>query len=193
MKKVLVICDIFPPAFAPRMGYLCKYLPEHDWEPVVVAEYIPQNMYKELSENYQNVTYINYYHSKNPFIHKLQYAFVFLADFFFGYKDSIMTKKAQQQIINQNISLILASSYRTFPLRAAHHLSKKNHIPLLVDLRDIIEQFPTNEHISKKFTSSATINHIIANVLTKKMLRQRNNVLKNTAAVTTVPPGMSRY
>jgi len=170
------------------MGYLCKYLPDYDWEPVVITEYIPQNIYKELSDSCQNVIYINYYQSNNPFVRKLKYAFVFLADFFFGYKDRIMTKRAQQQINNQNISLIISSSYRTFPLQSAHKLSKKNHIPLLVDLRDIFEQFPGNEHISKKISNSETLNRFIAGAITKKLFGQRNRVLKDASAVTTVSP-----
>ena len=188
MKKVLVICDLFPPAFAPRMGYLCKYLPEHGWEPVVITEYVPQNIYKELSDLCPNVTYINYYQSNNPFIRKIKYTFVFLADFLFGYKDRVMTKIAQRHIEQHDISLILSSTYRTFPLRTAHKVSKKNQLPLLVDLRDMIEQFPSNEHISKKFTRSKTINRIIANILTKKLFRHRNMVLKDAAAVTTISP-----
>ena len=127
MKKVLVICDIFPPAFAPRMGYLCKYLPEYGWEPVVVTEYIPQNIYKELSTHCREVTYINYYHSENQFIRKLKYTFVFLADFFFDYKDRKMTRIAQRLIEKHHISLILSSSYRTFPLRTAHKISQKHN------------------------------------------------------------------
>ena len=188
MKKVLVICDIFPPAFAPRMGYLCKYLPEHGWEPVIITEYSPQDIYKELSDSCPNVTYINYYHSNNTFIRYLKYAFVFFADFFFDYKDRIMTKIAQKLIETHHVSLILSSTYRTFPIRTAYKLSKKKHIPLLIDLRDIVEQFPSNEHISKKFTYSKKINQVIANVLTKKLLRQRNKVLQEANAVTTVSP-----
>ena len=188
MKKVLVICDIFPPAFAPRMGYLCKYLPALGWEPVVITEFIPQYIYKELSNECQYVTYVNYYHASNKFIRTLKYAFVFMADFFFGYKDWKMTKIAQRQIEKHHISLILSSTYRTFPLRTAHKISKKNNIPLVVDLRDIIEQFPDNEHISKKFTNIEFLNRFIANRLTKKLLNQRNHVLKDAAVVTTVSP-----
>ena len=99
-----------------------------------------------------------------------------------------MTKRAQQQINNQNISLIISSSYRTFPLQSAHKLSKKNHIPLLVDLRDIFEQFPGNEHISKKISNSETLNRFIAGAITKKLFGQRNRVLKDASAVTTVSP-----
>ena len=43
MNKLLIICDMFPPAFAPRMGYLCKYLTRMGWEVTVVTEYIEDN------------------------------------------------------------------------------------------------------------------------------------------------------
>jgi glycosyltransferase involved in cell wall biosynthesis len=188
MKKVLIICDIFPPAFAPRMGYLCKYLPENGWEPVIVTEYIPQFIYEELSKSCPEAIRVNFYHSDNKIVRKIKYAFVFLADFFFGYKDIILSKIAQEQIEKHAISLIFSSTYRTFPLRTAHRLSKKNKLPLVADLRDIIEQFPGNEHISKKFTKSKYLNRLIANILTKKLFIQRCEVLNDADAVTTVSP-----
>ncbi|MDR0797069.1 MAG: hypothetical protein LBE79_13635 [Tannerella sp.] len=188
IKKILILCDIFPPAFAPRMGYLCKYLPGLGWEPIVISEYIPQNIFRELSTYCPNTTFINYYQHNHAVVRTFKYAFVFLADFFFGYKDRMMTKIAQRQIKSHNISLILTSSHRFFPLRTAHTLSQKNNLPLVVDLRDIIEQFPGNEHISKKFTDRVWLNRILAGILTKKLLRQRNFVLKDADAVTTVSP-----
>ena len=188
MRKILVLCDFFPPAFAPRMGYLCKYLPEYGWEPVVITEYFPQHIYKELSENCQNITYVNYYHSNNKLVRILKYTFVFLADFFCNYKDRLIMKIAEKQMEQHNIELILTSSHRTFPLQAAHKLSKKNKILLIVDLRDIIEQFPENEHITKRFTNVKFINQHIATVLTKKLFKQRNSVLKDANVVTTVSP-----
>ena len=37
MKRLLILCDMFPPAFAPRMGYLCKYLKRSGLEVHVVS------------------------------------------------------------------------------------------------------------------------------------------------------------
>jgi glycosyltransferase involved in cell wall biosynthesis len=170
------------------MGYLCKYLPENEWEPVVITEYIPQQTYAELAKECRNVTYINYYQSSNHLIRTTKYIFVFLADFFFGYKDRRMIKIARQQIENHQITLILASTYRTFPLRTAHRLSRQYKLPLIVDLRDIIEQFPGNEHISKKIAGFDRLNRLIAGIMTKKLYQQRNRVLKDADAVTTVSP-----
>lgn len=49
MNKLLIICDMFPPAFAPRMGYLCKYLTHMGWEVTVVTEYIEDNTFEFLT------------------------------------------------------------------------------------------------------------------------------------------------
>ena len=186
MKKVLIICDSFPPAFAPRMGYLCKYLPVYGWEPVIITEFVSQNIYEELVTNNTNVTYINYYQSNNKFIQKLLYVFVFLADFFFDYKDWAMKKVARKQINKHDISLILTSAYRVFPLKAAYQLSKQYQLPIVMDLRDIVEQFPNNEHISKKFSNIKVLNDIFSAILTKKIVRQRNKIIQKSDYITTV-------
>ena len=185
MEKILIICDSFPPAFAPRMGYLCKYLPVYGWEPVIITEYHPECFYDELAKN-KNVIYINYYQSKNKFIQKIKYIFVFFADFLFDYKDFVIRKTAQKQIKKHNISLILSSVYRVFPLKAAYKLSKQNKLPIVMDLRDIIEQFPNNEHISKKLSRFKCLNNIFSALITWKILRQRNKVIQKAGYITTV-------
>ena len=185
MKNALVLCDAFPPAFAPRMGYLCKYLNEYGWTPTIVTEHLPQNIYADLADD-QEVTYINYYWSKNKIWQQIKYAFVFLADFLFNYKDFIIHRKAKKIISTKKIDIILVSAFRTFPALAAYRLSQKFNIPLIVDLRDIFEQSTNNELISKRLSSSDIINNFIARIIRKKLLRQRNKILNKAGAVTTV-------
>ena len=48
--KILILCDMFPPAFGPRMGYLCKYMRRAGWEPVVVTEQIDDSTFSFLKE-----------------------------------------------------------------------------------------------------------------------------------------------
>ena len=62
-KSVLILCDMFPPAFGPRMGYLCKYLKNNGWNPVVVTEHINENMFSFLGKDI-DVTYVRYYYKK---------------------------------------------------------------------------------------------------------------------------------
>ncbi len=186
-KKILILCDCFPPFLAPRMGYLCKYLPELGWEPIIITELMPQSLSKELS-NSNNITYINYYLSDNKITQKIKYTFVFLADFFFNYKDIIVAKKIRQHAKIHNFSLILSSTYRTYPLRAAYKASKKYNLPLVTDLRDIIEQFPKNEHISKKISNIDFLNNLVSFFFTKRLLHQRNFALRYANYITTISP-----
>lgn len=72
MKKVLVICDLFPPAFGPRMGYLCKYLKHYNWEPVILTEAVEEKTFTFLAGK-DKVTYVNYYTAQNPVLKKLQW------------------------------------------------------------------------------------------------------------------------
>ncbi len=36
-KNVLIVCDVFPPQYAPRMGYLCKFLKKYNWQAFVLS------------------------------------------------------------------------------------------------------------------------------------------------------------
>lgn len=74
--KILILCDMFPPAFAPRMGYLCKYLKRAGWTPYVVTEQINENMFAFLADGI-SVSYVNYYHFKNPVLNKLEWIITF--------------------------------------------------------------------------------------------------------------------
>ena len=185
MKNILILCDAFPPDFAPRMGYLCKYLRNLGWNPIIITEYSPRNIFPDLAKK-QNVTYINFYFSKNKLWQKIKYVFVFLLDFLFNYKNYIIRKKAEKIIAQTEFSLILTSTFKIFPAPAACRLSKKYNIPLIADVRDIFEQSSHNELISKTITRIAFVNNIVANVITKKLLRQRNSMLQQARAVTTV-------
>lgn len=187
MKKVLIICDLFPPAFGPRMGYLCKYLRNYNWEPVVLTEAVDENTFTFLAGNNQ-VTYVNYYTAKNTFVRKIQWIITLLLDLCFGYKDSRMYKQAAKLIEENNFELILCSSYRTFPLPAAQKVARKYNLPLVVDLRDIIEQYTGDEYISHALPSFCGLNKLFISVFKRKSLRDRNKVLQTAEHVTTISP-----
>jgi len=186
MKNVLILSDAFPPAFNPRMGYLCKYLPEYGWNPVVIAEYSPQIIFDNLS-NASNINYINFFFDKNGKIKKLKYLLVFIAEYFFNYKNIIFKRKAEKIIKENDISVILASvSWRAFPALTAKWISKKYNIPFIVDCRDIYEQFPNREYSSKFFLQSNVLNKTVDFFIQRKYKNQRNKILREANALTTV-------
>ncbi|MCD8267732.1 MAG: glycosyltransferase [Parabacteroides sp.] len=187
MKKVLIICDLFPPAFGPRMGYLCKYLRNQGWEPVVLTEAVDEKTFTFLAEGNQ-VTYVNYYTTKNTFVRKIQWICTLLLDLCFGFKDAHMYRAAQKLTKENHFDLILCSSYRTFPLPAALKTARKQNLPLVVDLRDIIEQYTGDEFISHALPAFCGLNKLSISVFKRKSLRDRNRVLQQAGYITTVSP-----
>ena len=49
-----------------------------------------------------------------------------------------MAKAASRLLEEGEYAGILCSSYRTFPLPAAQYIAEKYHLPLVIDLRDIV-------------------------------------------------------
>ncbi len=194
--KILIVCDMFPPAFAPRMGYLCKYMQREGWQPVVVTEYINEHMFAFLANDIP-VTYINYYKAKGRISRKIEWLSVFLLDFFFNYKDRKLVKVASRLLKHGNFKGILCSTYRTFPLPAARKLADKFHLPFIADTRDIIEQYASHEYISQPFHTFPWLDELIIKLFRRKLLKGRNRALRDADFITTVSPWhvevMKRY
>lgn len=187
MKKVLIICDLFPPAFGPRMGYLCKYLKSYGWEPVVLTECVGQDTFAFLAGSCE-VVRVDFYAVRGKIIGKLWWVFMHLLDFLFGYKDARMYREARKLMRRHAFSAVLCSSFRTFPLPAAARAARKGRLPLVVDLRDIIEQYTGNEFISHPLPSFLGADRLIACFFKRRSLRGRNRVLRAADVVTTVSP-----
>lgn len=178
---------MFPPAFAPRMGYLCKYLRKAGWEPVVVTEQINEDMYSFLSD-YAEVTYVNYYPIKKRFLKRLEWVGVQLLDFFFDYKDRKMLKVVKEIAGKNQFVGVLCSVYRTFPLSVAQKVAELYHLPFVADTRDIIEQYASNEYIAHPARISPCIDKKINALFKKRWLKKRNKALRKANCVTTVSP-----
>ena len=186
MKNILILCDSFPPAFAPRVGYLCKYLPEFGWNPIIVTEYLPLNIFEKIS-NIQNIKYINFFWRKNGKFKKLKYLFIFISELFFNLKNIIFKRQVKNFIKNQDFSVILTTvSWRSFPALTAKQLGFKYKIPFIVDCRDIYEQFPNQEFTSKFFNLPSFLSKPLVFFILKKYKNQRNKILQKANAVITV-------
>src|SRR5574344_484981 len=107
MKRLLILCDMFPPAFAPRMGYLCKYLKRNGWEVHVVSEQIEDHTFAFLEGYADSVHYITFYSASHPLLRKLQWIVVMLLDLLFHYKDRKMYQVASAMSRQQDCQAIL--------------------------------------------------------------------------------------
>lgn len=128
MNKLLIICDMFPPAFAPRMGYLCKYLTRMGWEVTVVTEYIKDNTFEFLT-GYANVYCVRYYKASGKISKYIEWIWVMFLDILFGYKDIRIINACIPLIKTNQYKGILCSTYRTFPLTAAKTLAVHTNLP----------------------------------------------------------------
>ena len=182
-KKVLIICDLFPPAFGPRMGYLVKYLTAFGWDSVVITEKIKDSTYSFMIDAGKTHD-IDFY--KNNRFKKIKWLFVFLSDLFFKYKSRIVYREAIRILKKDSFDLILCSSYRTFPLPAALMTARKAGLPLVTDLRDIIEQYPRNEFFTSYIPPIPIIKDWFIALFKKLSIQERNRVLKASDWVTTV-------
>ena len=185
--KILIICDMFPPAFGPRMGYLCKYMQKAGWSPTVITEQIPNQTFEFLCGDIP-VIYISYYKAKGKVLKKLEWIGIQILDLFFKYKDRKLIQTANQTLKAGGFSGVLCSTYRTFPLTAAQQVAHKHDLPFIADLRDIIEQYASDEYITHLFKSIPWLDKKITHFFKSKLLQRRNKVLRKANCITTVSP-----
>jgi len=109
-----------------------------------------------------------------------------ILDFCFGYKNRVMYNVYKKEFQGQKFDLVLSSSYMTFPMPVASKIAKELRIPLVVDLRDIIEQYPGFEFIKNK--NAKFLNKFLTKIINYKRVSVRNKILKIADSITTVSP-----
>ncbi|MDR1336016.1 MAG: glycosyltransferase [Tannerella sp.] len=186
--KILILCDLFPPAFGPRMGYLCKYLRRAGWEPTVITEHVPGGTFDFLKEEAAEVIRIRCYRARGRFLRALEWGCIFLLDVLSGYKDRRMYRAALEQTRKHAYRLVLCSTYRTFPLPAARRIARKAGLPLVADLRDMVEQVNGHEFITHSLPGLWGLGRWMASAFLRRGQRQRNRVLRDAACITSVSP-----
>ncbi|MDR1938266.1 MAG: glycosyltransferase [Tannerellaceae bacterium] len=188
MNRILILCDLFPPAFAPRMGYLCKYLQQLGWSPTVLTETVEDENAFSFLDGQCPVTRINYHTAQGKTGKKWQWLYVFVLDFCFDYKDRRMAKEADKLCRKHTFDILLCSSYRDFPLIAARKTACKHKIPLVIDLRDIIEQFTGHEYITHRLPAFWGLDKWLVAAFKWKSRSRRRRALAKADCITTVSP-----
>ena len=172
-KRILILCEaIAPPAYSPRIITLVEYLQSQGW-------------HCEIATEMDNDTT---FQSNNCTLHQMPTYHNLVADKLFGAKERAFFNYICQHIDVASFDLILCASYYYFPLQTAARLAKRYHLPLIVDLRDISEQWGTLDFYTRTFTGQVTIDTIVKRLYTFINRKQRNRVLHAANAVTTVSP-----
>jgi len=177
-KTVLILADDFPPGFGLRMGYLAKFLEEHDWNGIVIAAismYETRYNFDSLSDHIHipcERIYIPNNKKKRSILHKV------LSFFFPDMRIPWGVDKKMDEHINQwaakvRFDIVLSSTYGLFPLNVAYKTARTLKIPWIADLRDIYEQYPIK----------GTFLRMLYN---KIGLLRRNYLLRTASMITTV-------
>lgn len=170
--KVLIVCDAFPPDFAPRIGNLCKYLPDKYDVTIVTVEPI-SDLWPVAFER-KNFRLLRFnllsYNGMDSITHRI-------ADYLFSLGDRQLYRMALKTIGNQTFDVVLCTSCYIFPLRCAQKLAAHFCAPLCIDLRDIMEQDAKPVGINKivQFAKLRWLNQL-----------RRNRILKCAETVTTI-------
>lgn len=173
-KKILIICDAFPPDFAPRIGNLCKHLSE-DYDLTVITKASTKSSWPIHIDRENMTLHTIPLYSVNKYVKALQT----VGDYLFSRIDLKLYKEAMRRVQGECFDLVFCSSYYIFPLLCGRKIARRLHLPLLVDLRDIMEQNARPRGFDK-----------IRHFFKLRWLNQwrRNRVLREALLITTVSP-----
>jgi len=93
-----------------------------------------------------------------------------------------------KQYTRDCFDMILCSTYYYFPLWSTRYLSQKWHIPYVVDLRDIVEQWGTSTYFITPLPKILGLEKYLAKIYEQWNIRFRNHVLDKAKAVVSVSP-----
>lgn len=190
MKKVLIICDTFPPQFAPRMGYLCKFLEEYGWEAYVVTGERQSSRadFSALVGYAKQVVSVpqKRHRAWNP-LHL--WTMISPYDYLRGEYD--LRKAAMALCESVKPDVILACPSGLFPLCSAYYVAKKFRLPFCVDYRDLVEE---QRSARKKFSFSIpAIKVKLGDLIQWQTIPIRNRILRRASAVSSVSPWYCEY
>lgn len=177
-KHILVLAEGFgAPAYTPRLRSLCEHIVAEGYIVDVVVEKIAELPFEH---SYPIDEVQLYSGSKADWAMKNVWAL--LTD----WKNRAMSAYVERTYGNRHYDAVLCTSFHTFPLRAAVEFGKKHGIPVTLDLRDIVEQAPKNQH--NYLRHSGGLLNLFVGLFTRVNLRRRNHCLQQADRVITVSP-----
>lgn len=178
MRRALMIVDHFPPSFAPRMGYLAKYMKELGWDGRVYAVAHSRDTAKfDTLTGYIAAEEVPMpVYSRRHSINRL--AAEVLGRLCGGRGWSMNDERMYHHIMNSidgRYDVVLCSTASFFPLLCAQRVARRLGLPLVLDFRDIYEQDPY------MYPAEG-----LAGALRKRQIKLRNNAIGRADAVVSV-------
>ena len=181
-RRVLILSDPFtPPAYTPRLRFLCEYLAQAGWE---IDLYTEQYESIPFAHTYP-IHEVKVYRTRSLAEWILKSIWSLLTD----WRNRYFSRKVRKAIEGKNYDLVLCCTFSTFPLRAAWDIANERNIPLHVDLRDLDEQVPgaQYQHHRQWWVRPFRKWYRAANI------RRRNNILRRATSISSVSPWHTEY
>ncbi|MDO4497778.1 MAG: DapH/DapD/GlmU-related protein [Bacteroidales bacterium] len=175
-KRFLVLADgMGAPAYNPRLRAICDALINNGHAFNLVIEKI-KDIPLSLSYPVDEVQLYN--GSQTDWVLKN------IRSLFFDWKNRRFSTYIEQQYGHNQYDAVICTTFHTFPLRAAIEFGERHHIPVTLDLRDIIEQAPGNAH--NYLGHNQGVYRFFAGIYNHINLKRRNHWLRKAQCVTTV-------
>lgn len=179
-KRLLILCDGFgPPSYGPRMTQVCKHLSKWGWQITMLTEKVDET-YEVAHCDFRSMDY----YIGGEVRKKVRWAM----DKAWGYREQLFYRFVRKAIRYEDFDAILCSTFNDFPLQTAKRIAKESELPLVVDLRDISEQWGTNEDFRQHRLKGGKIGKWATMCYEKRIKRERNKCLEIAKAVTTISP-----
>jgi len=186
VPKILIICDVYPPSFAPRMGYLVKYIKELGWATEIVTRGQDSDLSFQSLLGDEMVTRVKGISipmktNKDKVIRLITQKQTHKKN------ANLISNRIIKDLNPDNYSLILCSTaHRTFLLDAAWQVAKEWNKPWIADIRDLDEQKPKTKQL-KKLGSNLFFDYF-NNSFHKFLLKKRNLCFKSANEIVTITP-----
>lgn len=175
-RRILIVSDPYSqPSFIPRLRFLCDYLVQCGYQPVVYTEQFQSHDFPHTYPIHEKPLY---YH------HSWQWLLLALWSLITDWRNRQFSRWLCRQVQNDSFDLVFCTTFSTFPLRAALDVARLHHIPLFVDIRDLDEQVPDSQSQSHRRWWARPFRRIYRTV----NIRRRNRVLRHADCITTVSP-----
>lgn len=185
-KRILILTDLFPPEFAPRIYSTVSLFVEWGAECIVFTEAV---------NSYQRQAHGKIFSSfPDPCkVYRLNLRKNFsrgeaIRQILWQEKDILFAKEIEKSVRVEDFHLIFAFTFSLFPLPTAFSLAKKYNIPWIGDCRDIYEQYGKDIFLRRISPTIASLFHFPLRLLKSYLISRRTHYLSSATIVTTVSP-----
>lgn len=184
-KELLIVCDEFPPAFAPRMGYLCKNLPAQGWHATIVTEKGELSSF-DIDVKDTDVFAFEWLRSRGHVSRYVEWTFKFMLTLLFDYKSHWLYRQSLCVLRDKHFDAVLCSTYNAFPMRVAMWHAKRLGVGLTCDIRDLAEQ--GKQDVFRLHQVKGALGGLIGRIVDSVNKKRRNSVLRQSSAIISVSP-----